>query len=110
MHQTTVRFSTELWHMLEAEAERTGVSVAHFVRESALARLAFAAGQRSMGEDGSLDWADPRVERAHPASVEGARQVGEASGVSAQARLAAARSAQLRERTRATLNSASPQR
>jgi hypothetical protein len=61
MHQTTVRFGPELWRMLEVESDRTGVSVAHYVRESALARLAFAAGQRSSEAESPLDWADPRV-------------------------------------------------
>jgi hypothetical protein len=65
MHQTTVRFGPELWRMLEAETERMGVSVAHYVREAALARLAYAAGQRSIGGESSLEWADPRIESGH---------------------------------------------
>jgi hypothetical protein len=46
MHQTTVRFSAELWTDLAAEAETLGVSVAQFIREAALARLAYNAGRR----------------------------------------------------------------
>jgi hypothetical protein len=46
MHQTTLRFSANLWSALEQEAARTGVSVAQYVREAALARVAFAAGRR----------------------------------------------------------------
>jgi hypothetical protein len=46
MRATTVRFGTDLWAMLELEAKRSGVSVAQYVREAALARLAFSAGVR----------------------------------------------------------------
>lgn len=50
MHQTTVRFGPDLWEALEAECARLGVSAAQYVREAALARLAFTAG-RLGGED-----------------------------------------------------------
>jgi hypothetical protein len=50
MHQTTVRFGPDLWEALEAECSRLGMSAAQYIRESALARLAYAAGQRP-GED-----------------------------------------------------------
>jgi hypothetical protein len=49
MHQTTVRFGSDLWAALEKECERLGVSVAQYVRESALARLVYASGKR--GDD-----------------------------------------------------------
>jgi hypothetical protein len=49
MHQTTVRFGSDLWDALDREATRLGVSVAQYVREAALARLVYAAGQR--GDD-----------------------------------------------------------
>jgi hypothetical protein len=61
MHQTTVRFSPELWRMLESAADDSGVSVAHYIRDSALARLAYAAGQRSASEPADFAWADPRI-------------------------------------------------
>jgi len=38
-HQTTIRFTEELWVELEAAAARNGESVAHYVREAARARL-----------------------------------------------------------------------
>jgi hypothetical protein len=46
MHQTTVRFGADLWVAVEAEASAIGVSVAQYVREAALARLAYNAGRR----------------------------------------------------------------
>jgi hypothetical protein len=46
MHQTTVRFSAELWEALEKECDRIGVSVAQFLREAAITRIAYAAGRR----------------------------------------------------------------
>ena len=48
MRATTVRFGTDLWELLEREAARTGVSVAQYVREAALARIAYTAG--ALGE------------------------------------------------------------
>jgi hypothetical protein len=47
MKVTTLRFDEDLWSLLAAEAERSGVSVAQYVREAALARAAFAAGARA---------------------------------------------------------------
>jgi hypothetical protein len=47
MRTTTLRIGDELWAMLEAEAERDGVSVSQYVREAALARVAAASGSRS---------------------------------------------------------------
>jgi hypothetical protein len=46
MHQTTVRFGTDLWEALEVECSRLGISAAQFVREAALARLSYVSGQR----------------------------------------------------------------
>jgi hypothetical protein len=46
MHQTTLRFGPDLWAALEGECARLGVSVAQYVREAALARLAYTAAVR----------------------------------------------------------------
>ena len=46
MHQTTLRFAPDLWDALSEEAQQVGVSVAQYVREAALARLAYTAGRR----------------------------------------------------------------
>ena len=61
MRATTVRFSEDLWHVLEDEAARQGVSAAHFVREATVARLAFLAGRR--GADGARE----EIESLEPA-------------------------------------------
>ena len=45
MHQTTVRFGPDLWLELAAEAQRAGVSVAQYVRDAALMRVAYTRGR-----------------------------------------------------------------
>jgi hypothetical protein len=45
MHQTTVRFGPDLWEDIEEEAERAGVSVAQYVRDSAMMRVAYTRGR-----------------------------------------------------------------
>ncbi len=47
MKVTTLRFGEDLWRLLEAEAALAGVSVSQYIRESALARAAAAAGARN---------------------------------------------------------------
>src|SRR3954447_19734891 len=46
MRATTVRFGDALWTLLEAEAEREGVSAAQFIRDATILRVAYAMGQR----------------------------------------------------------------
>lgn len=59
MRATTIRFSEDLWQLLEREAQRQGVSAAQFLRESALLRLgaASARGDEAPASpaDGSAD-------------------------------------------------------
>lgn len=50
MRATLVRFGPDLFEDLKAEAERSGISVAQFVREAVVARIAYSAGKR--GERG----------------------------------------------------------
>jgi hypothetical protein len=49
MKVTTVRFGTDLWRLLEAEAAYAGVSTSQYIREAALARAAAAAAARGHG-------------------------------------------------------------
>ena len=46
MRATTVRFSEDLWDLLEREAARQGISAAQFVREATILRAAFLIGKR----------------------------------------------------------------
>ena len=50
MRATTVRFSEDLWQLLDDEATRQGISAAQFVRDAAIVRLAFLAGRRGDAE------------------------------------------------------------
>jgi hypothetical protein len=81
MHQTTVRFGADLWEALEIECAQLGVSVAQFVRESALARLMYMAGRRG--------------ESAYDAAFE--RATLEDAGPWAQGQVARRRGRELRE-------------
>jgi hypothetical protein len=49
MKVTTVRFGSDLWRLLEGEAESAGISVSQYIREAALARAAAAAAARGHG-------------------------------------------------------------
>ncbi|HEX8646406.1 MAG TPA: GAF domain-containing protein [Thermoleophilaceae bacterium] len=53
MRATTVRFSEDLWSLLEQEAAATGVSAAQFVRDATVLRIAYLMGRR--GEPGIED-------------------------------------------------------
>jgi hypothetical protein len=46
MRATTIRFPNDLWEQLEREAATQGISVAQYVRDAALYRLAYSAGAR----------------------------------------------------------------
>ena len=61
MRATTVRFSEDLWRLLEREAEREGVSAAQFIRDATVMRAAYAMGRRGDGayEAGAEEGAAP---------------------------------------------------
>ncbi|HEX8742706.1 MAG TPA: GAF domain-containing protein [Thermoleophilaceae bacterium] len=46
MRATTVRFSDDLWSLLEREAAAAGVSAAQFVRDATVLRIAYLMGRR----------------------------------------------------------------
>jgi hypothetical protein len=46
MQATLVRFGPDLHAELKQEASRAGISVAQFVREAVVARIAYSAGRR----------------------------------------------------------------
>jgi GAF domain-containing protein len=50
MRATTVRFSDDLWQLLEDESTLQGISAAQFVRDATIVRLAFLAGRRGDSE------------------------------------------------------------
>jgi hypothetical protein len=60
MRATTIRFPNDLWEQLEREARKQGISVAQYVRDAALYRVAFSAGAAS-------ETGDDRAWRAPPA-------------------------------------------
>jgi hypothetical protein len=118
MHQTTVRFGSDLWEALEEECAHLGVSVAQYVREAALTRMVYAAGKRGDDEfELALDVAlgrelprpgpgppDPLEAIAAPArSAQAAyeramREASEAAALAAQGQLVRQRARELRER------------
>lgn len=64
MRATTIRFPNDLWEQLEREAKKQGISVAQYVRDAALYRVAFSAGAASEGEGRSdRDWRPPQGKR-----------------------------------------------
>jgi hypothetical protein len=112
MHQTTVRFGPDLWAALEDECARLGVSVAQYLREAAIARLAYTAGRTGQPDyefaligagahaisegrpDGGAQLSDRPMPRV---SAESAEQVLAAAAVSAQSKLVRARAGEVRE-------------
>ncbi|MDQ4041941.1 MAG: GAF domain-containing protein [Actinomycetota bacterium] len=55
MRATTIRFSEDLWQLLDREAQRQGVSAAQFLRESALLRLGAASARGDEAPAGRAD-------------------------------------------------------
>jgi hypothetical protein len=108
MHQTTVRFGADLWEALEDQCAALGVSVAQFVRESALARLAYLAGRRGdLDYDQALELAgaSPPQRQERPvdpvanALDHSVAEVSASSALWAQGRLARRRAEELREQS-----------
>jgi hypothetical protein len=69
MRATTVRFSEDLWELLEDEASSQGISAAQFVRDAAIMRLGVLSGRRGDSEATlTLERlaAEALASRAHP--------------------------------------------
>jgi hypothetical protein len=67
MRATTIRFPNDLWEQLEREAKRQGISVAQYVRDAALYRVAFSAGAASgAGADREETWQPPAGPASEP--------------------------------------------
>jgi hypothetical protein len=96
MHQTTVRFTVELWSSLESEAERLGISVAQYVRDAALARLSYDRGRKDEHDAGPEP--SPGEPAATQAREDAESEVNQSSALWAQSRLARRRAGDLRER------------
>lgn len=62
MRATTVRFSEDLWQLLEDESMAQGISAAQFVRDATIVRLAYLAGRR--GDSDSEQSIEAIAERA----------------------------------------------
>ena len=86
MRATTVRFSDDLWQLVDHEAEVQGISAAQFVRDAALLRAAALMGARG-DEDAMRDV--EAVARGGLRSVHPNADDTETSVLSAPARLAA---------------------
>jgi hypothetical protein len=98
MHQTTVRFGRDLWQALEREALAAGVSVAQFVREAAVARLAQNAAERAPLPPGHLGSGAEARSRAARADAE--EIVLDSAAVWAQSQQARSRSRELRDQSK----------
>jgi hypothetical protein len=58
MRATTVRFSDDLWRLLEEEASREGVSAAQYVRDATVMRVGYTMGRRG---DAAMETALARI-------------------------------------------------
>ena len=66
MRATTVRFSEDLWQLLEDESTLQGISAAQFVRDATIVRLAFLAGRRGDSDsEQSIEAISERAARRH---------------------------------------------
>jgi hypothetical protein len=97
MHQTTVRFGTDLWEALAEEAERVGVSVAQYVRDAALMRLSYEEGRRAgpEAEGGPLEGGS-NAARAQERAID---EVSDSTALLAMSELARRRAMEIRSRT-----------
>jgi GAF domain-containing protein len=81
MRATTVRFSEDLWELLEEESTIQGISAAQFVRDATIVRLAFLAGRRGDSES------EQSIEAIAERAARRQRSEGESTAVRAPERL-----------------------
>jgi transcriptional regulator with GAF, ATPase, and Fis domain len=81
MRATTVRFSEDLWELLEEESTVQGISAAQFVRDATIVRLAFLAGRRGDSES------EQSIEAIAERATRRQRSEGESTAVHAPERL-----------------------
>jgi GAF domain-containing protein len=81
MRATTVRFSEDLWELLDEESTIQGISAAQFVRDATIVRLAFLAGRRGDSES------EQSVEAIAERAARRQRSEGESIAVHAPERL-----------------------
>ena len=93
MRATLVRFGPDLFEDLKAEAERSGISVAQFVREAVVARISYSAGKR--GDRGY------EAGRAETARQQARRIREESQAVRAESHQAEAQARRVRAKTEA---------
>jgi len=112
MHQTTLRFPRDVWAALEDEAAHLGVSTAQYIREAAVARLAYGLGRRGdLGLETAIrgagapvsgsEWEalDAGTQRRHKVAVERAHEeLSSSEALWAQGLLARERAREIRER------------
>ena len=97
MQATLIRFGPELFLELKREAKRNGVSVAQYVREAVVARMAYTAGQRGdpRYQLGEVDGASPSAVRSAAARARAAAQ-----RVRSESRAVQAESSQAQDQSR----------
>jgi hypothetical protein len=96
-HQTTIRFSEELWQLLETAAAEREMSVAQFVREAARARLQSGqSAEPGAGHDGLQPDLRREVDDVRAIARE---RVQDSSALWEQGRQARLRATQLREQS-----------
>lgn len=81
MRATTVRFSEDLWELLEEESTNQGISAAQFVRDATIVRLAYLAGRRGDSES------EQSIEAIAERAARRQRSEGESTAVHASERL-----------------------
>jgi|HubBroStandDraft_4_1064222.scaffolds.fasta_scaffold29778_3 transcriptional regulator with GAF, ATPase, and Fis domain len=81
MRATTVRFSEDLWELLEDESTIQGISAAQFVRDATIVRLAYLAGRRGDSES------EQSIEAIAERATRRQRNDGQSSAVHAPERL-----------------------